>query len=302
MKIQLEIYDQRLEEIIDKEAELETLASGFRFLEGPAWHPVRNTLLFSDIMGNGLYCWNEKAGITLFRGNSYLANGNTYDPDGHLLTCEHGTSRVTRTRENGDYEVLASHYQGQELNSPNDIIAKRDGSIYFTDPNPGRCTRVGIPREMELPFQGVYRVDPIDRSVTLLVDDFSKPNGLCFSLDEKHLFINDSDRQHIRVFEVQNDGSLANGRLWAELRGAGCDPGVADGMKCDARGNLYCSGPGGVHIFDSQGTCLGRILTPEVAANFTWGDNDLCCLFLTATTSLYRLRMHVPGFNILQQE
>ncbi len=204
-----------------------------------------------------------------------MANGNTYDLEGNLLTCEHATSRVTRTKADGTYEVLVSHYNDRQLNSPNDIVVKNDGTIYFTDPNSGRGAGYGVPRQQELSFQGVYRLNPEDRSLILLVDDFSKPNGLCFSLDETLLFINDTDRQHIRVFDVQEDGTLTNGRIWAELAEAGKERGGADGMKVDSEGNLYCSGPGGIHIFDPGGAFLGRILTLEFPANFTWGDEDL---------------------------
>jgi gluconolactonase len=292
MNITVDTHDSRMAEIFEPGQGLEKVAGGFRFLEGPVWHPVDKTLIFSDIMGNGLFCKDPDDQISIFRENSYLANGNTYDREGRLLTCEHGTSRVTRLEKNGDVTVLASHYQGKELNSPNDIVVKSDGSIYFTDPNPGRMPRVGIPRPQQLSFQGVYRIDP-QGELTLLVDDFSKPNGLCFSNDEKYLFINDTDHQHIRCFEVNSDGSLGRGRLWADLYGD--EAGVADGMKFDSQDNLYCSGPGGIQVFDSRANLIGRLMTPEVAANFTWGDPDLCSLYMTATTSLYRLRVKVPG-------
>jgi gluconolactonase len=292
MDFEIEKHDDRMDFVVDGEAVLEKVATGFRFLEGPVWHPADRTLIFSDIMGNGLFIKDSEDRISLYRENSYLANGNTYDLQGRLLTCEHGTSRVTRLEEDGNTTILASHYQGKELNSPNDIVVARDGSIYFTDPNPGRMPRVGIPREQELSFQGVYRIDP-QGELALLVDDFSKPNGLCFSNDEKLLFINDTDRQHIRCFDVTDNGLLSGGRLWADLHGD--EVGVADGMKFDTEGYLYCSGPGGIQIFDGEAQLVGRLLTPEVAANFTWGDDDLCSLYMTATTSLYRLRVKVPG-------
>ena len=150
-----------------------------------------------------------------------MANGNTYDREGRLLTCEHATSRVTRTERDGNIVILASHFNGKELNSPNDIVVKSDGAIYFTDPNSGRGPLYGVAREQELPFQGVYRIHPMDQSLDLLVDDFSKPNGLCFSLDEKQLFINDTNRNHIRVFDVAEDGTLKNGRFGLKLLGKG---------------------------------------------------------------------------------
>jgi gluconolactonase len=295
MNVRLDLRDDRIRQIIDGDAAIDQVATGFRFLEGPTWHPYQKYLVFSDILANGIYRWSEQDGVSLFRANSYMANGNTYDLQGNILTCEHATSRVTRTKPDGTYEVLVSHYHGKQLNSPNDIVVKSDGTIYFTDPTSGRSAGYGVPREQELSFQGVYRFNPADRSLILLVDDFSKPNGLCFSLDEKLLFVNDTNRQHIRVFDVKGDGTLTNGRLWAELPEAGKDPGVADGMKMDTAGHLFCSGPGGIQIFDENAACLGRILTPEGAANFIWGDEDMCSLFMTATTSLYRLRVNVPG-------
>lgn len=292
MRIRYEIHDERFRQLVDTDEDLKTITTGFRFLEGPVWHPYDRVLIFSDILGNCLYQWSQDKGIGLIREHSYMANGNTLDRQGRLLTCEHATSRVTRAERDGSVVVMASHYNGKELNSPNDIVVRSDNGIYFTDPNSGREPRVGVPRGKELPFQGVYRVN-MDGSLILLVDDFSKPNGLCFSTDEKRLFINDTDRQHIRVFDVREDGTLANGRLWAELT---VDlPGVADGMKIDSEGNLYCSGPGGIHVFDSNAGLLGRILLPEFAANFTWGDDDLCSLYLAGTTTLYRLKVKMPG-------
>lgn len=288
-----EIRDSRFTQIIAPDAQLEQVVSGFEFTEGPIWHPYEKHVTFSDIAGNTIYRWSAGDGLSVFREPSNMANGNTYDRDGGMLTCEHATSRVTQLEDNGDLVVLTSHYEGQELNSPNDIVVKRDGSIYFTDPTSGRSPYYGIPREQELPFQGVYRFDPQDGSLTLLVDDFSKPNGLCFSLDEKLLFVNDTDRQHVRVFDVLEDGTVSNGRVWAETVAPW--PGVPDGMKVDQDGHLFTTGPGGIHIFDEHANCLGVILMPEKTANFAWGDDDLCSLYITASTTLYRLRVQVPG-------
>jgi len=295
MNFSIEVHDKRMEEAVDSGATLERVASGFRFLEGPVWDPYEKTLIFSDIMGNGLFRKDPDDSIAIFRENSYLANGNTYDRSGRLLTCEHGTSRVTRLEKDGTTTVLASHYDGRELNSPNDIIVSRDGSVFFTDPMPGRMARVGIPREQELDFQGVFRIDP-EGVLHLLADDFSKPNGLCLSLDEQFLYVNDTDLQHIRRFRVTSGGELTDGRVWVDLHGD--EPGVADGMKFDSRGYLYCSGPGGVQVYDSDANLIGRLLTPEIAANFTWGDENLCSLYFTATTSLYRLPVKIPGIAL----
>lgn len=294
--LQLEIRDDRLKKIVRTGSQLERITSGFRFIEGPVWHPYEKFLIFSDILGNCMYHWRGKEGLSTFREPSQMANGNTYDREGRLLTCEHATSRVTRTERDGRIVILASHFNGKELNSPNDIVVKSDGAIYFTDPNSGRGPLYGVAREQELPFQGVYRIHPHDQSLDLLVDDFSKPNGLCFSLDEKQLFINDTNRSHIRVFDVAEDGTLKDGGVWAETIGEGA--GVPDGMKIDQEGYLYCCGPGGVYVFDGSAHCLGVIQTPEKAANFAWGDEDLCGLYITASTTLYRLRVGVPGVSL----
>lgn len=301
----LEIRDSRVSQLIAADAELEQVVTGFDFTEGPIWHPQARALIFSDIMGNSLYRWSATDGLQKIRRNSYMANGNAFDHQGRIITCEHAASRVTRSDlahcdplTNEGLEVLATHYQGKQLNSPNDVVVKRDGMIYFTDPVAGRSPVYGIPREPELPFAGVYRLDPTTKALTLLVDDFTLPNGLCFSLDERQLFVNDTVRLHIRVFDVQEDGTLANGRIWAETTGDRA--GVPDGMKFDQAGNLYCCGPGGVHLFDPVGNCLGVIHMPEPTANFVFGDADLCSLYITASTSLYRVRVNVPGYATFQ--
>ena len=292
----LDIHDERLFAVVDPDAHLEMVAEGFDFIEGPIWHPYEHHLIFSDIIGNTMYCWKHGEGIQVYRQPSHMANGNTYDRQGCVLTCEHATSRVTRVDQSGQTEVLASHYQGKELNSPNDIVVKSNGQIFFTDPNSGRGLKFGIERPQELEFQGVYRLDPASRQLALLVDDFEKPNGLCFSLDEKILFINDTARQHIRAFDVTDEGTLKNGRLWAEL--IGDEIGVADGMKIDTAGRLFCCGPGGVHVFDQEAQLLGRIMVHQQAANFAWGDTDMKGLFITASQYLYRIRVQAAGLKL----
>ncbi len=282
-----------LDAILDPGTAAEQIVTGFEFVEGPAWHQQNKLLVFSDIIGNTMYCWRENGELAEFRKPSYMANGNTWDHEGRLLTCEHATSRISRTDQNGNYEALVSHYGGCELNSPNDIVVNKDGAIYFTDPNSGRSQKYGIARYQELDFQGVFRLDPERSELTLLASDFAKPNGLCFSLDESLLFVNDTDRQHIRAFDVLDDGSITNDRVWAETRGV--EPGVADGMKIDSAGNLYSCGSGGIHVFDALGSRIGIIETPEVAANFTWGGDALTDMYITATHSVYRLRVKVPG-------
>jgi gluconolactonase len=289
----VEVRDPKFIAVVGEQVTFEQLGTGFLFTEGPLWHSQEQHLLFSDMPGNQIRRWSAKGGIAVFRKPSDMSNGLAWDPQGRLLACEHATSRVTRTESDGSLTVIASHHDGRELNSPNDIVTKRDGGIYFTDPTYGRAEFYGVPREPALDFRGVYRADPEQKRLTLVADDFRQPNGLCFSADETLLFVNDTERKHIRVFDVKPDGTLANSRVWAETVGEGA--GAPDGMKIDSGGNLYCCGPGGIHVFDASTKCLGVIRVPEYTANFNWGDPDLKSLFITASTSLYRIRVKVPG-------
>ena len=275
------------ETIKDEDAQVEKVADGFKFIEGPVWHPD-GFLLFSDIEGDTLYQWRENQKAEVFRRPSGKANGNTLDREGRLISAEHSNRRVSRTETDGKIVTIADKYEGKSLNSPNDLVVKSDGSIYFTDPP------YGIKKEQEeLGFYGVYRLDP-DGKLTLLVKDFVRPNGITFSPDEKKLYIDDSQERHIRVFDVKSDGTLTNGRIFAELK----DPnkkGVPDGMKTDIQGNIYSTGPGGVWIFSPAGNLLGKIEVPEPTTNLAWGDKDGKTLYITAVTSLYRIRLKIPG-------
>lgn len=289
----VEIRDPRFVAIVGERVKFEQLGTGFLFTEGPLWHPEGKFLLFSDMPGDHMRRWSADKGVGTFRKPCNMSNGLTWDRQGRLLACEHASSQVTRTEADGRISVIASHYNGRELNSPNDIVVRSDGGIYFSDPTYGRMEYYGRKRDCELDFRGVYRAEPDGGRLTLLADDFAQPNGLCFSLDEALLFVNDTDRQHIRVFDVRPDGMLANGRVWAETKGEGA--GAPDGMKIDSAGNLYCCGPGGIHVFAPDATSLGVIQVPEYTANFCWGDDDMRSLFITASTSVYRMRVKVPG-------
>jgi len=275
------------------DAPLEKLSGGFAFIEGPVWYAKDRSLVFSDIANNRMHRRLPSGQIEVFRDPSNKANGNTLDGEGRLLTCEHATSRVSRLEPDGRLIVLATHYDGKELNSPNDIVVSSSGAIYFTDPTYGRMEYYGVPRPQQLAYQGVYRMAADGSNLTCLVDDFVQPNGLCFTADERRLFVNDTERGHIRVFDVSPSGDLSGGAVWAETTGEG--EGGPDGMKVDSAGNVYCCGPGGVHIFDASGAVLGVVRTPEMVANFAFGDDDLRTLFVTASSSLYRLRVKVPG-------
>jgi gluconolactonase len=290
--VNVDVRDPRLLSILKQDAELVRLATGFEFTEGPVWHPVEKFLIFSDMPGDHMRRWRPDEGISTFRKPCNMANGNAFDRQGRLVTCEHASSRVTRTERDETIVPLATHYNGKELNSPNDIVVRSDGTIFFTDPEFGRRPYYGVPRESELAFRGVYLIRP-NGELKLLADDFGQPNGLCFSLDEKRLFVNDSPRRHIRVFDLSDD-ALSGGEVWAETGGAEGER-TPDGMKVDSAGNLFCVGPGGIHVFDGSGQRLGVILVPENVANFTWGEDDLRSLLITASKSLYRIRVEVPG-------
>lgn len=289
----VDIRDPKFRLVVGDSVVFETIATGFLFTEGPLWHAADKYLLFSDMPGDHLRKWTARDGVTTFRKPCAQSNGLTWDGQGRLIVCEHATSRVTRTEPDGRSMIIASHHEGKELNSPNDVIVKSDGGIYFTDPTYGRAEYFGNPRPLQLDFRGVYRAEPDGSRLTMLAGDFGQPNGLCFSLDERQLFVNDTDRQHIRVFDVKPDGTLSKGWIWAETTGAG--QGAPDGMKIDSEGNIYCCGPGGIHVFDPQGISLGVIKLPEHTANFCFGDDDLRSLYVTASSSIYRFRVKTPG-------
>jgi sugar lactone lactonase YvrE len=267
----------------------ERIATGFQFTEGPVWHP-EGYLLFSDIPANTIMRMADDGTIAPWRHPSGNANGLTYDRQGRLIACEHGNRRVSITMPDGEVQPLATHYEGKRLNSPNDVVVRSDGSIYFTDPPYGVREE-----ERELPYSGVYRISP-DGALELLVDDFERPNGLAFSPNEAVLYIDDTVRRQIRAFDVSADGGLSNGRIWADM--ASPDAGGPDGMKVDREGNVYCTGPGGLWVFTPGGECLGVIRGPEQPANLAFGGANLDTMYLTARTSLYRLRTKIPGMPV----
>lgn len=290
----LRVREKRLLDVVGEGLQVEQVATGFGFTEGPVWDRSAGRLIFSDMKHDHMRAFAPGKGVATFRKPSNKGNGNAFDREGRLITCEHATSRLVREERDGSFSVLASQYQGKELNSPNDLTLKSDGTIYFSDPTFGRIREdVGVPRALTLDFRGVYCVAPDGSGLRLLADDFEQPNGLCFSPDESRLFVNDTPRLHIRVFDVRPDGSVGGGKVWAELTGEG--EGRPDGMKLDSAGFLYCTGPGGVHVFDPAGVCLGVILTPERPTNFAWGEGDRRSLYITAQTSLYRAKVKTPG-------
>jgi len=292
-KLNIEIRDKSVLELIQEDAVVEQVAGGFVFTEGPVW--CGNYLLFSDIPMNRiikLQFFRAGPEVTTFRIPSGNSNGNTLDGSQRLITCEHTGRRVVRMEADGALHVIADNYQGKRLNSPNDAVVRSDGSIYFTDPPYG--LRTGTDWK-ELPFNGVYRIAP-DGVLRLLADDFDRPNGLAFSPDENVLYIADTVRRHIRAFDVQADGSIKNGRILIDM--AIPEPGAPDGMRVDRLGNIYCTGGGGFWIISPDGKCLAIVRPPELPANLAWGDADWRSLYLTARTSIYRIRMNIAGIPL----
>lgn len=297
----LDLRNPGLHDLIVPDPRIERVASGLGFTEGPVWRG--NALLFSDIPNNRIVRWRRlPEGPELTTYATGRSNGLTLDRQGRILAAEHGGRRVARIADNGTRTVLVEQFQGKRLNSPNDIVVRSDGSIYFTDPpyavqtsTPGMARPEGwwtapIPGK-ELTFHGVYRLAP-DGALHLLAEDFALPNGLAFSPDESVLYVDDSAYKHIRAFDVRSDGGLANSRILLDM--ASSDPGVPDGMKVDLQGNVFCTGPGGVWVCRADGTLLGRIILPELPANLAWGE-DGSVLFLTARTSVYRIQTKTRG-------
>ena len=290
------VHSEELRELVDEDAEVEQVATGFTFTEGPVWMPD-GSLHFSDMPADKRRRWHPDEGVTVLRDPSNKCNGMTIDNDGNLIVCEHVTSSVAREKPDGTRETLATHYRGKELNSPNDVIVASDGSIIFTDPTYGRMPGFGLEREQDLDFQGVYRIGPDGGEPELLVDDFAQPNGLCFSPDESLLYVNDTDRAHIRVFGVGPNHELSNGRVFADGIGTGdlATGELVDGMKADERGNIYVTGPKGVWVYNQAGEHLGVIQVPENVGNINWGGDDWKTLYIPACTSIYRVRLKVSG-------
>ncbi len=267
--------------------EAERLATGFGFTEGPLWHPD-GFYYFVDIRGSALYRLTPGKEPELVRANTGEGNGTTFDLQGRLVICEGGNRRVTRTSAEGHVEILMDHFEGKRLNRPNDVVCRSDGSLYFTDPG----LRVPL-AERELPYAGVYRIAP-DGTATL-VADCEYPNGLAFSPGERVLYVaNTRWTQYIHALELDAGGNMVRRRIFADMSSDETD-GVPDGMKVDVEGRIYCTGPGGTWVFAPDGTRLGIIRTPEVPANLAFGGPDLRTLFFAARTSVYTLRVKVPG-------
>ncbi len=301
MTTTLDVRNPGLHDLIDPETPIDRIAGGLGFTEGPVWRGAE--LLFSDIPNKRIARWRRlPEGPELTTYAAGMSNGLTLDQQGRVLAAEHDGRRVVRVADDGTRTALAEQFQGKKLNSPNDIVVKSDGAIYFTDPPYAiQPSTPGVPRPegwytkpipgKEQTHNGVYRLTP-EGALQLLVDDFHLPNGLAFSPDESVLYIDDSANKHIRAFDVGSDGALSNSRIHLDM--SSDDPGVPDGLKVDSQGNVFCTGPGGVWVCRSNGDLLGRIILPELPANLAWGE-DGSVLFFTARASVYRLQTKTSG-------
>jgi gluconolactonase len=298
--------DPALDALVARGSEPEKIATGFQFIEGPLWFSSGH-LWFSDVIGNVVRQWSLSGVTEILRPAGYSSsdapkgaligpNGMVHGPNGAVLLCQHGNRRIVRVSPTLQTSVLVDRYQGKRLNSPNDLVFKSDGSLYFTDPPYGLAQQDTDPKK-ELPFNAVFRLT--HGELTTVITDLTRPNGIAFSPDEKQLFISNSDEKHKvwMVYDVAADGSLRNSRVFFDVT-AESAPGLPDGMKIDSKGNLYCAGPGGIWIFSSKGKHLGTIKLPEIAANCNWGD-DGKTLYITASTSLYRIKLAVAGERAL---
>jgi len=308
MKSIVEARSDKLNSLIDPTAELTCLGGGYIFTEGPVWSVAEECLYFCDIPNDARWRWSQTKGMELVLKPAYMNSGLVLDQSGDLLACEQVSFTVTRHKRNGAIELVAYHYKGKYLNSPNDIVIRgSDGSAYFTDPDYGRFLAHGGPtRARDLDFKGLFRVATDNTGEAELVvekDEFDQPNGLCFSPDESLLYVADTPRGHIKVFDVRPDGMLENGRVFFAGIGPGIEPGeddtlaerhgrlhetgAIDGMKCDERGHIWISGPGGVWIISPEGEHLGVLHLPEIVGNLAWGGTDLRSLFVMSSTTVH---------------
>jgi gluconolactonase len=280
-------------DIVGDGPKVERIATGFQFTEGPVWSP-NGYLLFSDVPAGIMYKWTPVDGATVYRDPSHHSNGLTFDRQGRLLACESEVPRVSRTEKDGSIIAVADRFDGKQFNSPNDLVAAKDGTIYFTDPDYGtHPPDIPFTRRPELDYHGAYRVSP-DGGVHLVSKDFGQPNGIALSPDGKRLYVDDTERGNIRVFDIAKDGGTSNDRVFATLKEPGKD-GAPDGMKVDTKGNVYCTGPGAIWVFAPSGALLGKIVSPEIAANCAFGDKDRQILYITARHSVYKVRLRIRG-------
>jgi gluconolactonase len=293
IEARFEVLDQRFRSC-GGDSRIERLHTGCRWTEGPAYFAAGRYVIFSDIPNDRILRWDETTGVVgVFRQPAAYANGHTVDRQGRLVSCEHGSRTVTRTEHDGTVTVLADRYGGQRFNSPNDVVERADGSIWFTDPSYGIDSDYeGHKAPSEIGAANVYRVRPTGRDVQVVADDFAGPNGLAFSADERQLYVADSRERHIRRFDVSagDEAVLSGGEVFST-----CDAGTFDGLRLDDAGRIWAAAHDGLHCFDPDGTLLGKLRFPEIVANFTFGGPQRNVLFVCATTSLYSIRVNFSG-------
>lgn len=291
-----EAIDPVFNSFVLSNAPVKQIATGFDWVEGPVWFGDADCLLFSDIPNNKIMRWSPSSGLSVYRTPSNYSNGHTRDREGRLISCEHGARRVTRTEYDGSVTIIADSFDGKPLNSPNDVVVKSDGSIWFSDPHYGIVTNYeGFKAPQENPCV-VYRVMSPGDTPEVMVDDMNCPNGLAFSPDESKLYVADTGRlfsddpQHIRVYDCAPDGTLSKGELFHKI-----EPGCADGMRVDTDGNLWSSAADGVHCIAPDGRLLGKILVPELVSNICFGGRAKHELYITGTTSIYKISLARQG-------
>jgi len=295
-KIEVDLLAPGAARIVGKDPPLDVIARGIIFGEGPVWDAANRQFFFTDIIGDTIWKWRPRAGLKRVLQPSAKANGLALDRESRLVVAGWGGRTVFRLEPDGTRTTLASRWEGRKLNSPNDIVVKSDGSIWFTDP-PGGMLNVGMVADdlqKYLDVQGVYRISPDGKSMTLVAGDNVYPNGLCFSPDEKLLYVNCSRERLIRVYDVKPGGTLGPSRIF--YRYLSPERGVPDGMKCDSEGRVYCTGPGGIYVHDPSGKVLARLKTPgHHPTNIAWGDDDWRSLYITMIGSVVRTRLNIAG-------
>lgn len=297
---QYEILENEFKNLILANTKLEQISSGHLWTEGPVWFPAHSCLLFSDIPNSKIYRWLVDGSVSVFRENSEYTNGHTRDREGRLVSCQHGTRSIIRTEHNGTITILADSFDSKKLNSPNDLVVKSDGSIWFTDPTYGILSDYeGYKSDREQANNHVFRFDPSSRKLTVVASDFTQPNGLAFSPDEKLLYIAESGHSHdpdtktvLKVFGVIDGTKLDNGRDFAIV-----SPGIPDGLRADTNGNIWVSAADGVHCLSPDGKLLGKILVPETVSNLTFGGPRGNMMFITATDKVYSIYLNAASAN-----
>lgn len=301
MTAAFEVHDQAFEAILLPESALEKIASPAIWAEGPVWLPDRDAVVFSDVKGNRIFIWSGKDGVSLFRDPSNYNNGNYLDRQGRIISCEHGRRCIARTETDGKVTVLIDKYDGKRLNSPNDVVVKSDGTIWFTDPPYGIIgDEEGYKSESQIIGCHVYRFDPESGDLSIATLDVERPNGLAFSPDEKILYVADMSivefptkgRRQLNAYDVVDGSRLVNCRKLAEI-----SPGIPDGFRVDRSGRIFCSSEDGIQVLLPDGKIIGKIAVPERVSNCTFGGRQEDVLYITATTSLYRIRLATSGMQ-----